>query len=113
MSLPPRSQMGPPQDVVMGPPPVPSQIAPSSSTGARLKEPESQDVSEKYRRLKRKFFELEEVRHCPSRVVLPASDPLSPSAATEIQRYCHRASELEQTRRAMAERTQVRRLPCL
>ena len=48
------------RDVVMGPPPIPPQIAPSSSVGARPKESESQEVTEKYRRLKRKYFELEE-----------------------------------------------------
>ena len=69
------------RDVVMGPPPVPAQIAPVSSMGAHSKEGESQEVTEKYRRLKRKYFELEEVRHCHIRVSLPASNPLSPSSS--------------------------------
>ncbi|KAG6336886.1 hypothetical protein ID866_2212 [Astraeus odoratus] len=50
------SAMGPPQDrdIVMGPPPPP---LPSS-----LQQPpkDNQDVSEKYRKLKRRYFELEE-----------------------------------------------------
>ena len=50
------------RDIVMGPPPLPAQIAPASSAGARSKDSENQDVTEKYRRLKRKYFELEEVR---------------------------------------------------
>ncbi|OBZ71282.1 hypothetical protein A0H81_08683 [Grifola frondosa] len=48
--------MGPPQDIVMGPPPLPPQLAQSASQKSR----ESHDVAEKYRRLKRKYFDLEE-----------------------------------------------------
>jgi hypothetical protein len=50
--------MGPPADVVMGPPPPPSSVtlqpppAPSN---------DNQEVVDKYRRLKRKYFELEDV----------------------------------------------------
>ena len=50
--------MGPPQDVVMGPPPVPAQGAPPQ---AAQKPPKDADVTAKYSRLKRKYFELEEV----------------------------------------------------
>lgn len=52
--------MGPPpdRDVVMGPPPVP---APASSTASPSKSKDGQDINEKYRKLKRRFFELEEV----------------------------------------------------
>ncbi|CDO71663.1 hypothetical protein BN946_scf184915.g7 [Trametes cinnabarina] len=51
--------MGPPQqDVVMGPPPVPPQASQSASQ-QKSKEP---DFADKYRKLKRKFFELEELR---------------------------------------------------
>ena len=50
--------MGPnQQDIVMGPPPVPPQVAQSASQ-QKAKEP---DYAEKYRKLKRKYFELEEV----------------------------------------------------
>lgn len=69
------------RDVVMGPPPIPPQIAPSPSAGARPKEGESQEVTEKYRRLKRKYFELEEVRRYHVRVSLPASSPFSTSSS--------------------------------
>ncbi len=50
--------MGPPQhDSVMGPPPVPAQVAQSGSQ----QKAKDVDFAEKYRRLKRKYFELEEV----------------------------------------------------
>ena len=52
--------MGPPQDVVMGPPPLP----PQAGQPASQKPPKEPDISAKYSRLKRKYFELEEVRHC-------------------------------------------------
>lgn len=52
----PPQNMGPPQDVVMGPPPLPPQVAQSTSQKSN-----STDVVEKYRRLKRKYFDLEEV----------------------------------------------------
>ncbi|TBU44286.1 hypothetical protein BD309DRAFT_958810 [Dichomitus squalens] len=55
MSHTPRAQMAPPQDIVMGPPPLPPQ---AGQPGAgKQKEP---DVAAKYSRLKRKYFELEE-----------------------------------------------------
>lgn len=46
--------MAPPQDVVMGPPPLPPQGGPPQ----KHKEP---DLAAKYSRLKRKYFDLEEV----------------------------------------------------
>jgi hypothetical protein len=48
--------MGPPldRDIVMGPPPTPG---PSHPPGQKDKS----DVTEKYRKLKRRYFELEEV----------------------------------------------------
>jgi hypothetical protein len=48
--------MGPPldRDIVMGPPPTPS---PSHPPGQK----DNSDVTEKYRKLKRRYFELEEV----------------------------------------------------
>lgn len=59
------SAMGPPpaKDVVMGPPPVPAPVSPQPSMPATSppKIKDSQDISEKYKKLKRRFFELEEV----------------------------------------------------
>lgn len=56
--------MGPPsdRDVVMGPPPVPTPL--SSGLPAplpQLKSKDDQNIAEKYKKLKRRFFELEEV----------------------------------------------------
>ena len=56
--------MGPPsdRDVVMGPPPVPTPL--SSGLPAPLpqqKPKDDQNLAEKYKKLKRRFFELEEV----------------------------------------------------
>lgn len=50
------SAMGPPpdRDTPMGPPPVPVPSGPQKGM-------DGQDISEKYRKLKRRFFELEEV----------------------------------------------------
>lgn len=45
------------RDVVMGPPPLPPQVAQSTSGDSRT----NQELPDKYRRLKRKYFELEEV----------------------------------------------------
>jgi len=49
--------MGPPpdRDVVMGPPPVPPQQI------AQQKPKDPQEIAEKYKKLKRRYFELEEV----------------------------------------------------
>lgn len=47
----------------MGPPPLPPQIALSASGDSRGRDKEGMDVTEKYRKLKRKYFELEEVRY--------------------------------------------------
>jgi hypothetical protein len=57
-----QSQMGPPptRDVVMGPPPVPSPASTSPMPG-NLKQKDTQEVAEKYRKLKRKYLDLEEV----------------------------------------------------
>ncbi|THH30040.1 hypothetical protein EUX98_g4149 [Antrodiella citrinella] len=56
--------MGPPPDVVMGPPPVPPQagVFHPQPPNAPKSNKDSQDVAEKYRRLKRRYFDLEE-RH--------------------------------------------------
>jgi hypothetical protein len=54
------SIMGPPadRDVLMGPPPLP---APVTLQGEQQKPKDSQEIAEKYRKLKRRYFELEEV----------------------------------------------------
>lgn len=80
--------MGPPpdRDVVMGPPPVPT---PQPQQGTQYQKPKDpQEVTEKYRKLKRRYFELEEVS-----VLLVTSDgPVltwrqkHKEAATELQR---------------------------
>ncbi|TCD70156.1 hypothetical protein EIP91_004626 [Steccherinum ochraceum] len=60
-----QSMAPPPNDVLMGPPPLPLQAGAYNNppnNSARTNNKESQDVSEKYRRLKKRFFELEE-RH--------------------------------------------------
>ena len=49
--------MAPPQDIVMGPPPLPLQAGQPGIV--KQKDP---DIAAKYSRLKRKYFELEEVR---------------------------------------------------
>lgn len=60
------SIMGPPlppdRDVIMGPPPIPIQ-----QHGALQSPKDVQEVTEKYKKLKRRYFELEEVRcsHIP------------------------------------------------
>lgn len=72
MSRPSRQQppQMPPPEALMGPPPLPPQMAypppqvsaNSSMPGGTPKQSHSQDVGEKYSKLKRKYFELEEVR---------------------------------------------------
>lgn len=49
------SIMGPPadRDIVMGPPPLPAPVA--------QKPKDNQEIADKYRKLKRRYFELEEV----------------------------------------------------
>lgn len=72
MSRPSRQQQPqmPHPEALMGPPPLPPQMAFSPSQapvnqnmpGVVPKPSHSQDVGEKYSKLKRKYFELEEVR---------------------------------------------------
>ena len=52
------------RDVVMGPPPLPPQAStPGSGSGdTKGRDRENLELAEKYRKLKRKYFELEEVR---------------------------------------------------
>jgi hypothetical protein len=53
--------MGPPADVVMGPPPLP---LPATQQSPPAPSKDNQEIVDKYRRLKRKYFELEDVsRH--------------------------------------------------
>ena len=47
------------REVVMGPPPLPNQVSVSASNESRPRD--NPDITEKYRRLKRKYFELDEV----------------------------------------------------
>jgi hypothetical protein len=50
------------RDVIMGPPPVPPQpLTPSSLQNSK----DQREFSEKYYKLKRKYWELEEVRFLP------------------------------------------------
>lgn len=53
------STMGPPpdRDILMGPPPVPAPPQQSS----QQKPKDTQEITEKYKKLKRRYFELEEV----------------------------------------------------
>lgn len=62
------SAMGPPpdRDVVMGPPPSSASTSASAAPNPQ-KLKETQDVTEKYKRLKRKYFELEEVSRLTSK----------------------------------------------
>lgn len=55
------STMGPPpdRDVVMGPPPIP---APLPQQSVQQKPKDSHEITEKYKKLKRRYFELEEVQ---------------------------------------------------
>jgi hypothetical protein len=50
--------MGPPADVVMGPPPLP---LPATQQSPPAPSKDNQEIVDKYRRLKRKYFELEDV----------------------------------------------------
>jgi hypothetical protein len=52
------------KDIVMGPPPLPPQIAVSApvADSSKGREKDTTELAEKYKRLKRKYFELEEVR---------------------------------------------------
>jgi hypothetical protein len=58
--------MGPPTDVVMRPPPPPLPVAQQPPPAPPK---DNQEIVDKYRRLKRKYFELEDVRK-PSFIVI-------------------------------------------
>ncbi|KAJ3556258.1 hypothetical protein NM688_g2126 [Phlebia brevispora] len=81
-------------DIVMGPPPLPTQIAPALSAGARSKDGENQDVAEKYRRLKRKYFELEE-KHKDTVIELRGSGERAVQMRSERNALLDRIVELE------------------
>ena len=71
--------MGPPadRDVVMAPPQFnPQQYPPPPNQPAGVQQKPPQDYVEKYKRLKRKYFELEEVRIVLAKTV--ASSPIHP-----------------------------------
>lgn len=56
--------MGPPadRDVIMGPPPIPAvQQMAQPMQPMQLQQHSEQDINEKYKKLKRRYFELEEV----------------------------------------------------
>ncbi|KAI0917401.1 hypothetical protein AcW1_007402 [Taiwanofungus camphoratus] len=93
MSRPSRSAMGPPpaQDIVMGPPPLPPQVAQTTSQRPR----DTQDVVEKYSRLKRKYFELEE-KHKESLIQLRNSGERNMKWRAERAILLDRIAELEQ-----------------
>jgi len=67
--------MGPPVDVVMGPPPPPPLPVPQQPPPAPPKD--NLEIVDKYRRLKRKYFELEDVSSYPPSSFV-SDQPLSP-----------------------------------
>ncbi|KAI0631970.1 hypothetical protein C8Q77DRAFT_1218536 [Trametes polyzona] len=80
----------PPQDIVMGPPPVPAQVAQSTSQ----QKPKEPDFAEKYRRLKRKYFELEE-KHKEAMIQLRSSGERNVKWRAERTLLLDRITELE------------------
>ncbi|KAF8073984.1 hypothetical protein FPV67DRAFT_777926 [Lyophyllum atratum] len=72
------------RDVVMGPPPVPG-----SSSGSQLKPKDGQEISEKYKKLKRRFFELEEKHK---------------ETSTELQRSGERNVKMREERNILLDR---------
>lgn len=59
------TRMGPPppmKDVVMGPPPVPQAALHAAALKPRESKENADEVAGKYSRLKRKYYELQEVR---------------------------------------------------
>ncbi|KAI0670909.1 hypothetical protein C8Q78DRAFT_1069633 [Trametes maxima] len=80
----------PPPDIVMGPPPVPGQ-APQPAPQLKSKEP---DFAEKYRRLKRKYFELEE-KHKEAMIQLRSSGERNVKWRAERTLLLDRIQDLE------------------
>lgn len=98
-------------DVVMGPPPLPPQITLSGSGDSRSRE--TQDIAEKYKKLKRKFNEMGEV--CVSSATPPdVSSPLVNGATQKNKEavYELRASG-DRNARWRTERSYVPRSPLL
>ncbi|RDX49961.1 hypothetical protein OH76DRAFT_1438336 [Lentinus brumalis] len=90
MSHTPRTPMGPPQDVVMGPPPLP----PQAGQPATQKPPKEPDITAKYSRLKRKYFELEE-KHKEAMLQLRSSGERNVKWRAEKALLLDRITELE------------------
>ncbi|KAG8214339.1 hypothetical protein J3R82DRAFT_9304 [Butyriboletus roseoflavus] len=86
--------MGPPQDrdVVMGPPPPP--LLPSTHPSAPQPAKDNQDVLEKYRKLKRRYFELEE-KHQEGQAELRLSGERNVKLREERDLILQRIHELE------------------
>ncbi|OCH87731.1 hypothetical protein OBBRIDRAFT_837161 [Obba rivulosa] len=78
----------PPPDVVMGPPPLPPHAS------SQQKPRDSQDVGEKYSKLKRKYFELEE-KHKDTLHQLRASAERNVKWRAERELLLNRIAELE------------------
>ncbi|KAF8895634.1 hypothetical protein BD779DRAFT_742729 [Infundibulicybe gibba] len=83
------SVMGPPpdRDVVMGPPPVPAPL--SAGHAPQQKPKEGQEITEKYKKLKRRFFELEEKHK---------------ETSTELQRSGERNVKMREERNVLLDR---------
>lgn len=93
--------LAPPHDIVMGPPPLPSQLTLTPSQSSTLKLKDSPEVGEKYKRLKRKYFELEQVSFHRVFFSHPHRDPNQPSMLPEIERHNRRAQKLRRKKRQM------------
>ena len=113
--------MGPPPDVVMGPPPLPPQVGVFHAAPQNPSKPvkDAQDVAEKYRKLKRRYFDLEEVRiSSPRSSVIAQSDltsfhPLRVSLSSATQGCCTRAQAVWRESGGLDERKSVRRVALL
>lgn len=107
--------MGPPadRDIIMGPPPVPAPQQMVQHAGQSLQQTQQhgeQDITDKYKKLKRRYFELEEVSVFVrvSSCTIRLSDV---AAETQGGRYGARA--LGRTQCENERRTRVRDRPAL
>ncbi|KAI0685618.1 hypothetical protein BC835DRAFT_1289824 [Cytidiella melzeri] len=82
------------RDVVMGPPPLPPQIAVSAPGDSKGRDREGIEAAEKYKRLKRKYFELEE-KYKDAMSELRGSGERSVKLRTERAYLLDRILELE------------------
>ena len=100
----PNTSMGPPpdKDPVMGPPPLPPPT--SSSPSAHPKPKDAQDLAEKYRKLKRKYYDLEEVGI--PRLVICCAPNFHPFAETQGDQ--HRITAFGRAKRKDASGERVR-----